>query len=566
MRETLYVNEKLALINYTKAYCTTLDELISSEPFEIYLNCFVNEYEKINNEMFLWLTRDKSIKETVVEFKIALQMLIALDINDINLELFKNRKKFEILVDEFYQYWRRLERYSVVVSSDAGGFLDSNFISADNNFNLLIRDFHRKIKEKVVGSKNNVYRQLRSGTNASFLVRNYKSKLPKGYQELEKVNFINAITVRTPLIIHTKSNKRIGTFVQASDNPIKDIDTNTHEWFCFPCKVGSLLTFVYFHRDFTGSVVALSNLFEIASDTECVGKKPDCIVLFGNKDNKNETTFFHDEQNDIWIGKVSYSEVIDYFGYVKKMCLTLHNLKIQSKGWLPLHGAMINVYLKDGSKKGIVFIGDSGAGKSETIEALANVTKHEIINYEIIFDDMGSMHIENGELVCQGTEIGAFVRLDDLDKGSAYKNMDLSIFFNPEGSNARVVIPTTAHSTVVTPHKIDMFIYANNYTDKRGLRRIMDIEKAKDVFITGKRFALGTTQEKGISTTFFANPFGPLQKKEQCIPIIDRMFEELYKHNVYVGELYTCLGLDDKGNDGLKAGAIDLFAQIKNII
>ena len=56
---------------------------------------------------------------------------------------------------------------------------------------------------------------------------------------------------------------------------------------------------------------------------------------------------------------------------------------------------MINLTLQDGTKKGVIMIGDSGAGKSETIEALTNLSEDVIVSREIIFDDMGSLHLMN---------------------------------------------------------------------------------------------------------------------------------------------------------------------------
>ncbi|MPN08429.1 hypothetical protein SDC9_155711 [bioreactor metagenome] len=108
-----------------------------------------------------------------------------------------------------------------------------------------------------------------------------------------------------------------------------------------------------------------------------------------------------------------------------------------------------------------------------------------------------------------------------------------------------------------------MFMYANNYTDERGLRKVDDIHEAKQIFVEGKRFALGTTQEKGLSTTFFANPFGPMQKQEECTILIDKMFDELYKENIFVGEIFTCLGLPDKGDHGIDEAAKALLRQVK---
>ena len=235
------------------------------------------------------------------------------------------------------------------------------------------------------------------------------------------------------------------------------------------------------------------------------------------------------------------------------------------RGWLPIHGAMVNIYLKDGTKKGLMFMGDSGAGKSETLEALSTLASDMIDHQETVFDDMGTLHLDaNGKIRGQGTEIGAFVRLDDLDKGTAYKDMDRSIFFNPEKSNARVVIPAAPHSVVTTEHPVDIFLYANNYTDKRGMHFFKTREEAETVFVEGKRFALGTTQESGLSTTFFANPFGPMQRQEECQVLIDKMFDALFDQDIPVGEVYTCLGLPNKGNHGIDEGAAALLDFVKN--
>ncbi len=42
-----------------------------------------------------------------------------------------------------------------------------------------------------------------------------------------------------------------------------------------------------------------------------------------------------------------------------------------------------------------------------------------------------------------GTEIGAFVRLDDLQQGYAIGQIDRAIIMSPQKVNARVVLPVT---------------------------------------------------------------------------------------------------------------------------
>ncbi|MBR5289546.1 MAG: hypothetical protein IKU28_00980 [Erysipelotrichaceae bacterium] len=563
MKELLYLNKHMALINFSKSYYTTTDELISSDSFDLFLSAFLKDYELSHPRMYRWLVQDLPLNEVKKDLKRLMKVLMVLDRDEVQHPLIKESDKLLQVVEDAYRFWRNMQRYSLIHTKNREGLEHSNFIEADNTYNQMILNMYRTIQQKVQGSKNRVYRQLQAGTNASFFLNRYEWNIPAEYEQLRSIPFINKILLRTPLIIHTKSNKRHGMFTQALTNPIFEFVNSNDEWFCFPCRVGKLLTFFYFHRDYTPSAVALSNLFELAAESECVGHKPDCIVLFGNPDGKKDTTFYHDVKHDIWVGKVSYDDVIHYFGYTKKMCLTLHNLCVMEKGWLPLHGAMINLHMKDGSKKGLVFIGDSGAGKSETIEALSAVAKDEILYSEVVFDDMGSMHLVNDQLKAQGTEIGAFVRLDDLDKGTAYRDIDRSVFFNPENMNARIVIPAAPYKVVVEDHDIDMVIYANNYDDKRGLKRFTDREEAKKTFLEGKRFALGTTSENGLSSTFFANPFGPMQKQAQCYPIFNQMFDAMFDKDIFVGEIYTCLGLPNKGEDGLKIAARELLEEIK---
>ncbi len=83
-----------------------------------------------------------------------------------------------------------------------------------------------------------------------------------------------------------------------------------------------------------------------------------------------------------------------YFGYLKKMILTLHNVKIMKMGRLPFHGAMFNITVRDKGSYTVMIIGDSGAGKSESLEALRTIAGDDIEDITIIADDMGSIDID----------------------------------------------------------------------------------------------------------------------------------------------------------------------------
>lgn len=153
------------------------------------------------------------------------------------------------------------------------------------------------------------------------------------------------------------------------------------------------------------------------------------------------------------------------------------------------------------------------------------------------------------------------MRLDDLESGAAYRDMDRSIFFNPETTNARVVIPVSTYKDIIKGVKVDMFLYANNYDEEIGVYYFKDAQEARPVFVEGKRKALGTTDEKGISTTYFANPFGPEQKQGETNPLIDNIFETLFATNTKVGQIYTQLGVSNTG-EGIKSSARQLLEEL----
>ena len=109
-------------------------------------------------------------------------------------------------------------------------------------------------------------------------------------------------------------------------------------------------------------------------------KKPDIVYVFGGTDKEDDfkTVFYDDVENDIMLGYINHSDQIDYFGYMKKMILTLHNIIMIKRGYLPIHGAMVNIKLKDGKEANVVIMGDSGAGKSEGLEAFRALGKDNI--------------------------------------------------------------------------------------------------------------------------------------------------------------------------------------------
>lgn len=581
MRKEFCLKHGKVTMNFTAKYCDSFESIINSEGFRKVLETYLKKTKNKKSHNFRFLseaigTEDiKVISRYLISTLKLLSMMGAdevLVVNDAFEGLLEDKKSFANIIDDVYSFWRKLERYTVIQNNKVkDGIAAVGFVDANKSFNDLILRFYRRLQKNLLGSMPNILRQVSAGGNASIMVSNLIWPSPREYSILDHIPFIDAISLEAPFITYPSKNTRDGIFLETSENTLSGSHINSEEWFCYPAKVGELLAYVYFHRDFMSHGISLCNLFDLATVEECRGVKPDIIYVFGAKDDDDElkTCFYDDEKNNIMLGYANYSEEIDYFGYMKKMILTLHNIIMIKRGYMPIHGAMVNVVLKNGKEANIVIMGDSGAGKSESLEAFRALSEEYISDMTIIFDDMGVFKNADGIIKGYGTEIGAFVRLDDLDQGYAFKEIDRSIFMNPDKINARLLMPVCKYDDIIRGYDVDLFLYANNYDGvdegEKSIEYFNNPEEAKKIFKAGARMAKGTTTENGLVESYFANPFGPVQKKEEMDLIIDKYFEDMFNNKVKVGQIKTCLGVLGFEKKGPKKAAIELFDIIEKM-
>ncbi|QMS84502.1 phosphoenolpyruvate carboxykinase [Candidatus Xianfuyuplasma coldseepsis] len=563
------INSNNVIVNFSIKYCQTEKELLDSKSFEKILHNQIKYLQKQNASLLDRLHLIMPSTDLENEFLRLFKLLIIMDkqsiaeVNPEYLKVFQHTSDVIDFIEGLYNYWRGLERYALIqTTGDKSGIQNVNFIEAKNAFTNLVLKTYRRIEENLMEKDQNIYRQLSAGINAGIVLTDNKIDLPSTYDKVEDIPIIQKIVFTPPFIIYPNENKRSGLFERSDVNPIDYIELNQSHFFCYPAKVGSSLAFVYFHRDFMNHGVSLCNLFDLAEPEEYINKSPDLIYVFGARLPKHEkrTVYYYDKKNDIHVGYVSNTKEVDYFGYMKKMILTLHNLRMIKLGNLPIHGAMVHITLKNGIEKTIAIVGDSGAGKSESLEAFRTLSKKYLKEIKIIFDDMGSFHIEDGKVIGYGTEIGAFVRLDDLEMGYSFKEMDRAIFMNPHRQNARVLLPVSTYDVVTRGYEVDILLYANNYEDTNDVLRFFDTpEKAIDVFSKGRRKAKGTTSESGLVESFFANPFGPVQEEQATTKLINQYFNQLFDNNIPVGEIYTKLAIPTFERKGPEQAAKQLF-------
>jgi len=475
-------------------------------------------------------------------------------------------------VEQLYDYWRHFDRF--IINDSEGDRLDKRpyrtFNETIEHLTHLIRSVYRKIQENITGSHPNVYRQVRAGAEMAVISLPREIAYPaEKYMKLNCVQVIRQMLIYPPLVIQQPMNKRTGEFKKIGQNPVDLINICSDEWICYPAKVGKLLIMVYFHINFFDLGFSLCNLFELASDPD-LERRPNALFIYGVPGNVLDglsefpTVFHEDAENDIFVGAVPDRLEFGYFGYLKKMILTLHNSIMMKSGRMPFHGAMVRILLQGDKEATILMMGDTGAGKSETLEAFRVLGEKYIREMTIIADDMGSIELdEEGRPVGYGTETGAFLRLDDLQPGYAYGHLDRSIIMNPSQVNARIVFPVTTFETIIKGYKIDYILYANNYEEidenHPVIERFQSPVQALDTFRNGVVMSKGTTTTNGLVHTYFANIFGPPEYKELHEEIVQKYFEYFFRNNVFVGQMRTRLGIAGYEAKGPKEAATELL-------
>lgn len=550
-------------------------QIIRSSLFKKLIKTFVKELEVKKSHIVETLEPFKNEKGDFEESRF-IDFIYLLNINTLEeiiesgyFNIMSNYKDYSPLIlgflEGFYNYWRNIQRFMIktdIYSDDENIKRSKAHSLASNNdaFKKMVLDLYRNIHFSITGKSFSIYRQLPSGAQVAFLTDkfNFSQEAKSKNESLYQVPYVWEAIFEPPVIFYTQSSKRDGVFPVKEKRILQNFYLDCDEWFAIPVKVGRLLSIVYVQKEYLALGAGLFNLFELASPEEFTKQKPDSVVFFGLDQSffeEDEMLGFVAREDDVYYGLIPNHSEIDYFGYMKKMMLTLHNIIQIEKKALPVHGAFAKIRVGGKKSANVMLIGDSGAGKSETLEAINKLPKELACDFDILIDDMGSLHFsEEGQLMAVGTEIGAFVRLDDLQPGYAYSTMDRSIFMNPNIVNARVIVPQMSYEEISKSTRVDYVFYINNYEEINdgapSIELFDDLDTAYNVFSEGKRMAKGTTGEVGMTKTYFANPFGAVQLKDQHEIIAKDTFEKMEATGVKIGMIRTQLGIPGYEQEG----------------
>lgn len=241
------INQRQVILNFSERFCKNEIEVLNSACFKDVWGKFLDHIYKVEKQDVLRIIEilPNPKKDYIILFK----LLLEFELNEIS----KLSKHFKLilehtdilyeLIENFYDYWRRIERYGLVYSkSRMSGVENASFTVIMNQFTNVILSTYRTICHKVLGEAFSIYRSLPSGVNAGLMIskHNWMGKESK-YAFLSKAAVLEQVLIRPPFITYSSKNKRTGTYPEAFTDPIPSISNHfkAEEFYCYAARVGS---------------------------------------------------------------------------------------------------------------------------------------------------------------------------------------------------------------------------------------------------------------------------------------------------------------------------------------
>ena len=110
---------------------------------------------------------------------------------------------------------------------------------------------------------------------------------------------------------------------------------------------------------------------------------------------------------------------------------------------------------------------------------------------------------------------------------------------------------------------VDYIFYANNYEnvddDHPVIEQFANPDEAFHIFREGTVMSKGTTTSTGLVHSYFANIFGPAQRKALHDEIAHKYFGHFYEQGIFVGQMRTRLGVSGFEIEGPQIAAEELL-------
>lgn len=167
MKKEFSMSNDKVMINFTVKYCNSFESILESNGFRRILEVYLRRSKKKNSLSYRYLNSSLDtdslidIRRDLIEAIRYLTVMTAeevVKINDVYEKLLNDKDQFIEFVEDFYLFWRKLERYTIVHRYKIQeGLAAASFTEANANFSNLILSLYRKIEMHVVaGTKKEV--------------------------------------------------------------------------------------------------------------------------------------------------------------------------------------------------------------------------------------------------------------------------------------------------------------------------------------------------------------------------------------------------------------------------
>ena len=136
MKEAYYFHEDTVILNYSKKYFKDSVDLLNSDGFRDFLDIYLKALEKNHYELHKWAIASCEDKDPLTQITKVFKLLLIMGMDEIHSPLVKDKSKLLAFIEEGYNEWRKIQRYSFLYTHNEEGFQLQNFIEADTKLFL----------------------------------------------------------------------------------------------------------------------------------------------------------------------------------------------------------------------------------------------------------------------------------------------------------------------------------------------------------------------------------------------------------------------------------------------
>ena len=123
MKKEFSISNDKVLMNFSTRYCNNFESLLESEGFRRVLSVYLKRSEKKRTLSYRYLikslntTEISNLREDITKIFKWLTIIDVKEVIELNprySELLSNKEEFINVIEDFYLFWRRLERYTIV--------------------------------------------------------------------------------------------------------------------------------------------------------------------------------------------------------------------------------------------------------------------------------------------------------------------------------------------------------------------------------------------------------------------------------------------------------------------